>query len=224
MWEPPWKWYDWRNRWELSCWCCRAPLERRNIVSHASRGRLGPWQNSRYFLEGTPGPPDGIWCLSMSDEGRKFPPDTIIRRSDGEHYGEWIALWAAYNAFYGRTGETALPEHINRLTWDRLHSPDEPMLLLVASDGKQLVGFAHLIFHRSTIAAGVTCYLQDLFVSVEARGRRIGEELIAAAAEEARAAGSVKLYWQTHESNLVARGLYDRIARHRGFLVYDIRF
>jgi hypothetical protein len=33
-------------------------------------------------------------------------------------------------------------------------------------------------------------------------------------------AGAFRVYWQTHETNAVARALYDRLAEHSGFIVY----
>jgi len=146
-----------------------------------------------------------------------------IRRATGDDYDGWLALWAGYNAFYGRKDATALPEALNRLTWERLQSSSEPMHLLVASEEEELLGFAHLIFHQTTISPNPTCYLQDLFVAPEARRRGIAEQLIKAGAAEARSAGAAKLYWQTHQSNSAARHLYDRLAEHRGFIVYDVR-
>jgi GNAT superfamily N-acetyltransferase len=150
--------------------------------------------------------------------------DVIVRGARSNEYAEWRELWIGYNAFYGRAGDTTLPEELNQLTWQRLHSPDEPMALLVASDGARLLGFAHVVFHRSTIAKSLACYLQDLFVVPEGRRRGIAGSLIRAAACKARTAHCPKLYWQTHESNLAARKLYDRVAEHRGFIVYDLRF
>jgi RimJ/RimL family protein N-acetyltransferase len=38
--------------------------------------------------------------------------------------------------------------------------------------------------------------------------------------EEARARGAQRVYWQTHEDNLQARRLYDRIAERSGFIIY----
>ena len=31
---------------------------------------------------------------------------------------------------------------------------------------------------------------------------------------------AARVYWQTHESNAVARRLYDRVAENSGFIVY----
>jgi hypothetical protein len=36
----------------------------------------------------------------------------------------------------------------------------------------------------------------------------------------ARAAGSSRVYWQTQATNEAGRALYDKVARHAGFIVY----
>jgi GNAT superfamily N-acetyltransferase len=86
-----------------------------------------------------------------------------------------------------------------------------------------VVGLTHYLFHRSTIMLGPTCYLQDLFTDQAVRGRGVGRALIAAVCDEARAAGSTRVYWQTHETNATARALYDRVAERTGFIVYRIQ-
>ena len=37
---------------------------------------------------------------------------------------------------------------------------------------------------------------------------------------EARRAGSSRVYWQTHETNRTAMQLYDKVADKSGFVVY----
>ena len=44
--------------------------------------------------------------------------------------------------------------------------------------------------------------------------------LIEAVYEEAKAAGSPRVYWHTHETNKTAMRLYDHVATHSGFVVY----
>jgi GNAT superfamily N-acetyltransferase len=82
------------------------------------------------------------------------------------------------------------------------------------------VGLAHYLFHRSTTMLGPICYLQDLFTDAASRGKGVGRALIEAVYERARRAGSLRVYWQTHETNLVARKLYDEVAERSGFIVY----
>jgi GNAT superfamily N-acetyltransferase len=148
----------------------------------------------------------------------------IIRPVAPADYAQWERLWKGYNSFYGRTGATSLPLEITRVTWERFFEDSEPVHALVAEVDGELLGLAHYIFHRSTIMVEPTCYLQDLFTSEAARGRGIGRALIESVYERAQAAGSSRVYWQTHESNQTAMRLYDRIAERSGFVVYRKQF
>ena len=143
-----------------------------------------------------------------------------VRLARPRDYDAWLPLWLGYNAFYGREGATAPPEAITRLTWRRLFDALEPMDCLVAEAEGRLVGLAHLVFHRNTLLAGSTCYLQDLYAAPELRGRGIGRALLGALYNHARAAGAERVYWHTHETNARARRLYDKVATHGGFLLY----
>jgi len=146
--------------------------------------------------------------------------DLLVRSVVADDYDRWKPLWDGYNAFYGRSGETALPDPVTRTTWARFLDDAEPMHALVAVHGDELVGTAHYLFHRSTIDVHPVCYLQDLFTDPAARGAGIGRALIEAVAARAAEAGSGQLYWRTHESNATARRLYDQMAANTGFLVY----
>ena len=136
-----------------------------------------------------------------------------------DHEG-WLPLWDGYNAFYGRSGATALAPEITRSTWARFLDPAEPVHALVAEEGGRIVGLAHYLFHRSTTRLHDVCYLQDLFTVGDLRGRGIGRRLIEGVYASARAAGSSRVYWQTQVSNTAGRALYDKLARHLGFIVY----
>ncbi|MBC7941964.1 MAG: GNAT family N-acetyltransferase [Chitinophagaceae bacterium] len=143
-----------------------------------------------------------------------------VRPVHGADFDAWLPLWQGYNAFYGRHGATALPDRITQATWERFLDPDEPVFGLVACDGDRLLGLAHCLFHRSTTRFELTCYLQDLFTLDSERGRGVGRALIEAVYEQARRAGIQRVYWQTHETNAAGRMLYDKMARHVGFIVY----
>jgi GNAT superfamily N-acetyltransferase len=147
-------------------------------------------------------------------------PTVSVRAAVPTDYEQWLPLWEGYNAFYGRVGTTALPAEVTRTTWSRFFHQHEPVHCLVADTGGPLVGLAHYIFHRSTTMIGATCYLQDLFTSADARGQGIGRALTCRVYEEARAAGAMRVYWQTHETNATARRLYDSLAERSGFIVY----
>jgi len=81
------------------------------------------------------------------------------------------------------------------------------------------LAIAHYLFHTSVWAPKV-CYLQDLFVAEGARGLGVGGALIEAVAGEARTAGAARYCWLTQDHNATARRLYDKVARHQGFIRY----
>jgi GNAT superfamily N-acetyltransferase len=149
-----------------------------------------------------------------------MPHAIEVRPARRDDFEAWQKLWDGYNAFYGRSGSTALPLEVTQMTWSRFFDFYEPMHALVAVDAGILLGLAHFLYHRSTIQVAPTCYLQDLFTSHASRGRGIGRALILAVYEQAKIAGSPRVYWQTHETNAAAMNLYDKVAEKSGFLVY----
>jgi len=127
----------------------------------------------------------------------------------------WECLFRGYIAFYGRT----LPDEEYERAWRRLQAGSE-VHGLGAREGQSLVGIAHFLTHPHTNAADV-CYLQDLYTDPNARRRGVGRALIEYIAAWAAEQGCSPLYWRTHGSNKAARALYDRVAEHRGFIVYQ---
>lgn len=144
----------------------------------------------------------------------------LIRPARPEDFDAWLPLWDGYNAFYGRSGPTALDPLVTHTTWRRFFDPYEPVHALVAERGGEIVGLAHYLLHRSTTAIEPRLYMQDLFTSQTARGSGVGRALIAAVCEAARALGVPRIYWNTHETNATARLLYDKVAENSGFLMY----
>jgi GNAT superfamily N-acetyltransferase len=144
----------------------------------------------------------------------------LIRPVQPDDWNAWLPLWDGYNAFYGRSGQTALPLAITETTWARFFDASEPVFACVAAVDGQLVGLVHYLFHRSTTMIAPTCYLNDLFTSEAARGRGVGRALIEAVYVAAREAGAARVYWHTHETNATARRLYDQVADLPGFIMY----
>lgn len=152
-------------------------------------------------------------------------PDTLaIRSLARDDFDQWLPLWEGYNAFYGRSGATALPLEVTRMTWTRFFDPYEPVNAAVAEQQGQLLGIVHYIFHRSTTAIQPSCYLQDLFTREDARGKGVGRALISEVYKRAENAGAARVYWLTHETNSTAMKLYDKVAERSGFIVYRKMF
>ena len=127
----------------------------------------------------------------------------------------WTELWQAYLAFYG----AALPAEQYDHTWQRLTEGSLGGLAL-RHEGR-MAGLVHYLFHESAWTRTPVCYLQDLFVDPALRGTGGGRRLIEAVADAAREAGAARMYWLTQGHNETARLLYDRLAKHNGFIRYD---
>jgi GNAT superfamily N-acetyltransferase len=127
----------------------------------------------------------------------------------------WLELARGYKAFY----KTAVSAEEYERAWQRLLANDRVWGLGAHLDG-ELVGITHYLFHTGTWNNEV-CYLQDLFVDSEVRGRGVARALIEAVAKAALARGAEKLYWLTQDHNTTARALYDKIAKYHHFIRYD---
>jgi len=124
---------------------------------------------------------------------------------------QWELLWKAYCSFY----RESLPESTTETTWNRLVDPASPIKGWGAFSGpiggsETLIGFAHTVLHLHTWSPKFLCYLEDLFVAEEARGRDVGYRLIEHLRSVADEHGWGRVYWHTETSNTRARRLYDR--------------
>lgn len=142
-----------------------------------------------------------------------------IRPLTPEDRAAWEPLWQGYLTFY----DTVLSPETTDTTWARFHDAAEPMFALGAFRDGKLIGITHYLFHRTGWSIYDSCYLQDLFVSQDARGHGVGRALIAAVVAKAREAGSERLYWHTHETNRTAQTLYDKVAVLSGFIQYRVQ-
>jgi len=55
----------------------------------------------------------------------------------------------------------------------------------------------------------------------QVRGGGVGKALIEAVYHSADQQQATQTYWQTHESNYRARGLYDKMGRKSAFILYE---
>ena len=151
-------------------------------------------------------------------------PDSLqrveIRPVSHDDFDTWHPLWKGYQRFY----DVDIPESVTRATWARFMDPSEPMHAALAVAGGQTLGLVHWLYHRSTWTSQDYCYLQDLFVTEEARGRGVGRALIEHVYVEARLHEVPRVYWLTHRTNQNAMQLYDRVADRSDFIQYRKQF
>ncbi|MGB0696303.1 MAG: GNAT family N-acetyltransferase [Rhodospirillaceae bacterium] len=132
----------------------------------------------------------------------------------------WSPLWQDYLGFY----EVAtMDPQITETAWHRLTDPVSRLFgrVAVAADGT-LLGFAHCVLHEATWCIEPICYLEDLFVTPEARGRNVGKALIDDLLALCQDRGWGRLYWHTNTDNEQARRLYDRFRPADDYVRYRI--
>jgi GNAT superfamily N-acetyltransferase len=116
-------------------------------------------------------------------------------------------------------------EQLLALSRALIADPEREGLQLLARDRSgATVGFATIFWTWSTLSAARIGVMNDLFVTPEARGQGVAEELIAACAERCREHGATSLDWTTARDNHRAQVVYERVGgvRDERWLDYSL--
>jgi GNAT superfamily N-acetyltransferase len=149
-----------------------------------------------------------------------MPAALQIAPVEADEFERLLPLIAAYQRFY-RVDD--IDEERNRAFFRRFLVPSEDGMLLGARDGGELLGYACLYWHFSSLSASESVLMNDLFVAESARGRGVGGALIEASAAIARERGAIHLEWATAPDNLTAQRLYDSTGAERSeWIEYEL--
>ena len=123
-----------------------------------------------------------------------------------------LPMIAAYQRFYE---SEEIDEERNRAFFRRFVAPSDDGMLLGAWREGELVGYACLYWHFTSIVPAETVLMTDLYVEPAVRSHGVGRALIEASADVARERGAHCLEWATAPDNATAQRLYDSTGAER---------
>ena len=142
-----------------------------------------------------------------------------IRPVQPQDQEQWNTLYQGYADFY----KVEQTQEMRDRVWEWLFNPEEECNGLVAVRNGTLIGFAHIRPFARPLAAARGIFLDDLFVSPDARGAGAADELIEEIKTIAEEQGATVIRWITAEDNYRARAVYDRMAEQTKWVTYDIK-
>lgn len=142
-----------------------------------------------------------------------------VRRVEDNEFFTWLDLYAGYGEFYEQpvTDEKAL------LVWSWISDPDNELEAYFAVDEEGTpIGLAHVREFVRPLDGSKGLYLDDLFVTPDARGAGAGTALLTQLKETAKERGLTVVRWITAKDNETARRLYDAVAEKTKWVTYDL--
>lgn len=131
----------------------------------------------------------------------------------------WDTLYQGYAEFYGVTQTPEMRDTV----WGWLFDDNAQSKGLVAvTDDGTIVGITHYRPFARPLSATTGGFLDDLFVSPDARGLGAADALISGVKAEAAIRGWTVVRWITAEDNYRARAVYDRMSDRTKWVTYDL--
>ena len=126
-----------------------------------------------------------------------------------EEAADVARLLIGFRDHYGRPEP---PDHTFHEGVERLIAREDTDYLLAAADASERPGgVCQLRYRHSLWTASQDCWLEDLFVVPEHRRAGLGEALVGAAIERARARGCGRIELDVSQQNPGAWALYERM-------------
>ena len=141
-----------------------------------------------------------------------------VRAAHAADEGAWLEMWADFV----RDGPEPCAPDAPALTWRRVLDAASPLDCLIAEEHGAPIGFLLYVTHPYSWSTRAVCYLLDLYVRPDHRGRGHGRALLEALDRTGRTAGWLKIYWMTQADNRLSQALYDKLATRSPLVRYDL--
>jgi len=156
----------------------------------------------------------------MNEQHHLAVPPVAVRQATIFDLDLLVPVFDAYRQFYRKPGDLDMAR---RFLLQRFQHNESIIFPAVQQDGS-VAGFAQLFPSFSSASAARILILNDLFVLPEARRKRVGSLLLAAAASFGRGVGALRLTLSTEVTNEAAQALYEAEGwtRQTGFYAYNL--
>ena len=139
-----------------------------------------------------------------------------IKLSDNE---EWEVLYRGYADFY----KVEMKDEILKTVWSWLHDRNHDVKGIVYEYENKVVGLAHYRKMPRPLRGKYIGFLDDIYVEPKYRGKKIGEKLIHQLKDISKKNNWDLIRWVTHNDNIRAKSLYDRIAKKTTWDLYELK-
>ena len=142
-----------------------------------------------------------------------------IREIQLKDKNQWRKIYKGYADFY----KVEMNDKILQTVWSWLHDKNHEVNGIVYEVDNKVVGLAHYRRMPRPLKGQDMGFLDDLFVTPEYRGQKIGEKLINRIKEISKSKGWNLIRWITRDDNTRAKSLYDRVAEKTNWDVYELK-
>ncbi len=132
---------------------------------------------------------------------------------------DWQKLYHGYAEFY----KVEMTQTILNTVWSWLMDEQHVLNGLVCEIEEKIVAFAHYRSMPSPLRGKDIGFLDDLFVTPEFRGLKIGNKIILKLNEISKNKKWGLIRWITRSDNLRAKSLYDRVSNKTNWAVYELK-
>ena len=143
---------------------------------------------------------------------------TFIRSIKLTDKEDWQKLYHDYAEFY----KVEMTQTILDIVWSWLIDEQHELDGLVCEVNEKIVAFAHYRRMLSPLRGKDIGFLDDLFVSPEFRGIKIGEKIILKLNKISTNKKWGLVRWITRSDNIRAKSLYDRVSNKTNWEVYEL--
>lgn len=142
-----------------------------------------------------------------------------VCKPEASDRAQWEVLYQGYAEFY----QVPMNDEILDTVWGWIQDANNPFFGLVAkNETGDCIGFMHCRQMPSPLRGAQVGFLDDLFVSPDARGQGVVEALYEALNQLGREQGWPFIRWITAEDNARARAVYDKLSDKTHWVTYQM--